>query len=325
VTNRRAFLAATAAGVLLLARPAAAQPASKVVRIGWLTPQELGAQARSFREAMRALGYVDGQAYTIEMRSAGNDFDRLPRLAAELVSAKVDIIVAVSPPAIIAAKRATDTIPIVMAFWGGEGLVESGVIGSMARPGGNVTGVSMLAEALEPKRLEYLLQALPKARVIGVLDPSHGNGYDDLRAVAGRGGVQLRFATVGLGSDAYQRAFDMLKEARVDGLVVPSSPHLFQDSRQIIDLAAVRRIPAIYEWPDMADAGGLMAYGPTFAELNARVVSFVQRILNGASPAVLAIEQPSKFELVVNLKTAKALGFTFPPPLLLRADRVIGG
>jgi putative ABC transport system substrate-binding protein len=171
--------------------------------------------------------------------------------------------------------------------------------------------------------LEYLLQALPKARIVGVLDPSHGDPYNELKAVAERGEVQLRFVPVGQGKEAYARAFDALKEARVDGLLVPSSPRLFQDSRLIIDLAASRRIPAIYEWPDMADAGGLMAYGPTFAELDSRVVSFVHRILNGAKPAVLAIEQPSKFELVVNLTTAKALGFTFPPPLLLRADRVI--
>jgi putative ABC transport system substrate-binding protein len=323
VTDRREFIGAAAACLALLPLSTAAQNARKVVRIGWLTPSDIEIHVRSFRDAMRALGYVEGQAYTIETRAAGDDLDRLPKLAAELVAAKVDIIVAVSPPAIVAAKRATGTIPIVMAFWGGEGLVESGVIDSMARPGGNVTGVSMLAEDLEPKRLEYLLQALPKARIVGVLHPGQGYTYDDLRPVAERSGVQLRFATVGQGSDAYPRAFDTLKEARVEGLVVPSSPRLFQDSRVIIDLAAARRISAIYEWPDMADAGGLMAYGPTFAELNARVASFVQRILNGANPSGLSIEQPSKFELVVNLRTAKALGFTFPPSLLLRADRVI--
>jgi len=181
----------------------------------------------------------------------------------------------------------------------------------------------MLAVELEAKRLEYLLQAVPNARIVGVLDPGSGYTFSEIRAVAERGGVQLRFATVGQGSDAYLRAFDVLKDARVEALLVPSSPRLFRDSRLIIDLAAARHIPAIYEWPDMADVGGLMAYGPTFAELDARVASFVQRILNGARPAVLAIEQPSKFELVVNLRTARALGFTFPPPLLLRADREI--
>ena len=323
MTKRREFISAAVAGALLLSRLASAQPAHKVVRIGWLTPSDIEIHARSFRDAMHALGYVEGLAYTIETRSAGNDLERLPGLAAELASLKVDIIVAVSPPAIVAAKRATATIPIVMAYWGGGGLVESGVVANLARPGGNVTGVSMLAVELEAKRLEFLLQALPKARIVGVLDPGNGYTFGEIRGVAERGGVQLRFATVGQGGDAYPRAFDVLKDARVEALLVPSSPRLFQDSRQIIDLAAARRIPAIYEWPDMADAGGLMAYGPTFAELNARVASFVQRILNGARPAVLAIEQPSKFELVVNLKTAKALGFTFPPPLLLRADRVI--
>jgi len=325
MTNRRGFIGAAAGCLALLPLPIGAQPARKVVRIGWLTPSFIESQARNFRDAMRALGYVEGQAYTIEVRSADNVLGRLPTLAAELVNLKVDLIVAVSPPAILAARQASDTVPIVMAFWGGGGLVESGLVANLARPGGNVTGVSMLAVELEAKRLEYLLQALPKARIIGVLDPGHGDPYNELKAVATRSDVQLRFAAVGPGSDAYSRAFDALKEARVDGVLVPSSPRLFQDSRLIIDLAAARRIPAIYEWPDMADAGGLMAYGPTFAELDSRVVSFVHRILTGAKPAVLAIEQPSKFELVVNLVTAKALGFTFPPSLLLRADRVIGG
>jgi putative ABC transport system substrate-binding protein len=323
VTPRREFLGAAAACLALLPLSAVAQTARRVVRIGWLTPSEIEVHSRNFRDAMHALGYVEGQAYTIETRSAGNDLERLPQLAAELVSAKVDIIIAVSPPAIVAAKRATDTIPIVMAFWGGEGLIESGMVANLARPGGNVTGVTMLAEALEPKRLELLVQAFPASRIVGVLDPGRGYAFDDLRKAAERSGVQLRFATVGAGASAYARAFDALKEARAEALVVPSSPRLFQDARVIIDLAAARRIPAIYEWPDMAEAGGLMAYGPTFAELNARVASFVQRILKGARPGDLAIEQPSKFELVVNLKTARALGVAFPPSLLLRADRVI--
>jgi putative ABC transport system substrate-binding protein len=325
MTNRRNFIGAAAGCLVLQPLRAAAQTARKVVRIGWLTPSEIESHTRHFRDAMRAAGYVEGQAYVVETRSAGNDLDQLPALAAELVNAKVDLIVAVSPPAIVAARRATPTIPIVMAFWGGEGLVESGIVANLARPGGNVTGVTMLAEALEPKRLELLVQAFPKTRIVGVLDPGRGYVFDDLRKVAEAGGLQLRFAPVGAGLNAYARAFDVLKEARAEALVVPSSPRLFQDAHVIIDLAAARRIPAIYEWPDMAEAGGLMAYGPTFAELDARVVSFVQRILNGAKPADLAIEQPSKFELVVNLATAKALGVTFPQSLLLRADRVIGG
>jgi putative ABC transport system substrate-binding protein len=159
------------------------------LRIGWLSPEEIEVHLLAFREAMHALGYVEGKTYTIEARSAANNFDRLPKLAAELVNAKADIIVAVSPPAILAAKQATDTIPIVMAFWGGGGLVESGVVANLARPGGNVTGVSMLAAELEAKRLEYLLQALPKARNVGVLDPGNGYTYSEIRGVAERAGV----------------------------------------------------------------------------------------------------------------------------------------
>ena len=321
--KRRKFIGAVAGGLLLGPPGAFAQPARKVLRIGWLSPEEIEVHLRAFREAMLALGYVEGQTYTIEARSAANNFDRLPKLAAELVNAKVDIIVAVSPPAILAAKRASDTIPIVMAFWGGGGLVESGVVANLARPGGNVTGVSMLAAELEAKRLEFLLQALPKARNVGVLDPGNGYTYSEIRGVAERAGVQLRMTLVGQGDDAYPRAFDALVQARVEALLVPSSPRFFQESPRIIALAAARRIPAIYEWPSMAEDGGLMAYGPTLAELEGRVASFVQRILKGARPGDLPIEQPNKFELIINLNTAKALGQTIPPSLLLRADRVI--
>jgi putative ABC transport system substrate-binding protein len=324
VTNRRAFIRAAAAGAVLLSRLAAAQPARKIVRIGWLTPDVFEVHSRAFREAMRAMGHVEGQTFVIETRSADNDLDRLPGLAAELVRSKVDVIVAVSPPAIIAARKATDTIPIVMAFWGGGGLIESGMVANLARPGGNVTGVSMLGAELEAKRMDLLLQAVPKARKVGVITAA-GRGFTlaGVQRIADDAGVQLRVIQVTEGDDRYQRAFDALARAQVDALLVPSFPRFFKDARTIIDLAASKRIPAIYEWPSMAEDGGLMAYGPTKAELDERVASFVQRIIKGASPGELPIEQPSKFELVVNLKTAKALGLTIPPPLLLRADRVI--
>jgi putative tryptophan/tyrosine transport system substrate-binding protein len=324
VTNRRTFIGA-AAGSLLLPLAVAAQSARKVVRIGWLTPDVVEIHSRAFREAMRNLGYVDGQTLTIEMRSADDKLERLRGLAEELVRAKVDVIVAVSPPAILAASKATDSIPIVMAFWGAGGLLESGIVANLARPGGNVTGVSMLAAELDAKRLELLLQAVPKARRVGVLDPGRGYTLTEVQRVADGAGVQLRVTPVGAGEEGYRTAFAAIMQAQVDALLVPSFPRFFKDARRIIDLAAVARIPAIYEWPSMAEDGGMMAYGPTFDELNARVASFVQRILNGAKPSGLPIEQPSKFELVVNLKTAKSLGATLPQPLLLRADRVIGG
>jgi len=240
------------------------------------------------------------------------------------VRAKVDVIVAVSPPAILAAKQATDTIPIVMAYWGADGLIESGIVASFARPGGNVTGVYMLAAELDTKRLELLLQAVPRARKVGVLDP-HAPRFTltDVQRVARAAGVQLHVTAVGTGRDGYQRAFDAMAKAGVEALLVPSFPRFFKSARQIIELAARRRIPAVYEWPSMAEDGGLMAYGPTFAELDGRVAAIVHRILKGAKPGDQPIEQPTKFELVVNLKTAKALGVTIPPSLLLRADQVI--
>ena len=208
----------------------------------------------------------------------------------------MDVIVAVSPPAILAAKQATDTIPIVMAYWGAHGLIESGIVASFARPGGNVTGVYMLAAELDAKRLELLLHAVPKARKVGVLDPqAAGFRLTEVQRVAHAAGVQLHVTAVGPGRDGYQRAFDSMVKAGVEALLVPSFPRFFKGARQIIELAARRRIPAVYEWPAMAEDWGLMAYGPTFAELDRRVAAIVDRILKGAEPGDQPIEQPTKF------------------------------
>jgi putative tryptophan/tyrosine transport system substrate-binding protein len=321
VTNRRTFIRAAAGSLLAMPLAVMGQATAKVVRIGWLTPDVFEVHSRAFREAMRTLGDVEGQAYTIESRSADDNLDRLPMLATELVASRVDIIVAVGPPAILAARQATGTIPIVMAFWGRSGLVETGLVANLARPGGNVTGVYMLGAELDAKRLDLLLQAVPKARKIGVLDPDYT--LTEVQKTAQVAGVQLHMSKVGLGDDGYLRAFDAMAQAHVDALLVPSWPRFFGDARKIIDLAASRRIPAIYEWTSMAEDGGLMAYGPTFAELDGRVAAFVHRIVKGAKPGELPIEQPSKFELVINLRTAAALGMTIPPSLLLRADQVI--
>jgi putative ABC transport system substrate-binding protein len=254
---------------------------------------------------MRALGYVVGQTVAFESRSAEDDLGRLPRLAAEVIDSKVDVIVAVSPPAILAARQATDTIPIVMAYWGAGGLIESGIVANFARPGGNVTGIYMFAAELDAKRLDLLLQTVPQARKVGVLDPqAAGFTLTEVQRVAGAVGVQLHVTAVGRGREGYQQAFDSLAKASVEALLVPSFPRFFRDARQIIELAARRRIPAVYEWPSMVKDGGLMSYGPTFAELDGRVAAFVDRILKGAKPADLPIEQPTKFELVINLKSA---------------------
>ena len=312
---------------ILVAPPGAeAQPAAKVWQIGYLTPARdtPGTTLReTFREALRGLGYVEGQNIRFQVRAAENNLDRLPKLAAELVRAKVDIIVAVSPPAIVAAKQATSTIPIVMGFWGGEGLIESGIAASFAQPGGNVTGVYMLAAELDAKRLELLLEAVPTARRVAVLNPGPGWGkFAEVRQVAPAARVQLHLTEVP-GSEGYEAVFEAMTKDGVDALLVPSFPRFYLEHQRIIEAAARRRIPAMYEWGEIARAGGLMAYGPVMAELTRRVAVYVHKILKGAKPADLPIEQPTNFELVVNLRTAKKLGLRVPQSILARADEVI--
>jgi ABC-type uncharacterized transport system substrate-binding protein len=294
---------------------------AKIARIGFLTPASGGVWPE-FVEALRALGYVENQTITFEVRAAGDNLDRLPELAAELVRSKVDVIVAVSPPAILAAKQATSTIPIVMGFWGGEGLIESGVVASFARPGGNITGVYMLAAELDAKRFELLLGALPNARKVAVLNPGDGWTFTEVRQGARAARVQLHI-TDPPGSEGYDRVFDTMAKARVDAVLVLSFPRFYFEHKRIIKAAAKRRIPAMYEWGEIARDGGLMAYGPVFAELLGRVALYVDRILKGAKPGDLSIEQPTKFELVVNLQTARALGIQIPESIMVRADEVI--
>ena len=318
--NRRRFLAAISSA---LASPlaAAAQPAGKVWRIGYLTPIEVPREP--LIEALRDLGYVEGQTIRLAVLSADNHLDRLPGLAVALEQAKVDLIVAVSPPAILAASRATKTTPIVMAFWGGEGLIESGIVTSFSRPGSNVTGVFMFAAELDAKRLGLLLEAMPSARKIGVLNPGLAWGdFAQVRGVAQSAKVQLRMIDIP-GSTSYERAFDAMATERIEALLVPSFPRFYQDHQQIVELARKRRVPAMYEWGEMARAGGLMAYGPGIAELSRLVAIYIDKILKGARPGDLPIEQPTKFELVINLKTARALGLTLSRSVLARADQLI--
>jgi putative tryptophan/tyrosine transport system substrate-binding protein len=312
---------ALSAGLALAPLAAWAQPSSKIWRIGFLTPAEISRV--ELIDALRDLGYVEGRTFSLEIRSAKNDLDRLPELALALVRAKVDVIVAVSPPAIRAASQATRTIPIVMRFWGGEGLLESGIVASFARPSTNVTGIYMLAAELDAKRLELLLEAMPGAKKVAVLNPGRGWGaFTEVRRVAHVAKIQLNMTHVP-GSTGYERVFETMAKEHVDALLVPSFPRFFLEHHQIIEMAARRRIPAIYEWGENARAGGLMAYGPVRAELDRRAATYVDKILKGAKPADLPVEQPTKFELVINLKTAKALGITIPQSVLLRADQII--
>jgi putative ABC transport system substrate-binding protein len=269
-----------------------------------------------------------------EVRSAEGQFDQFPRLAAELVAARVDVLVAVAPTAIRAARQATSTIPIVMAYWGGTDLVEAGIVASFARPGGNVTGVSMLNPELDVKRLELLVEAVPRGRKVAVLvqdltfalpgSPAHFSEVllPRLQAVAREARVQLHAAEVSP-RGAYVAAFDGIIRSGANSLLVPSSPVFTTDRKRIIELAATHRLPAMYEWGYTAREGGLMAYGTTLADLDRRAATFVDRILKGAKAGDLPIEQPTRFELVINMRTAKSLGLTIPRPVLLRADEVI--
>jgi putative tryptophan/tyrosine transport system substrate-binding protein len=217
---------------------------AKIARIGFLTPASGGVWPE-FVEALRALGYVENHTITFEVRAAGENLDRLPEPAPELVRANVDIIVAVSPPAIRAATQATSTIPIVMGFWGGEGLIESGVVASFARPGGNITGVYMLAAELDAKRFELLLEALPSARKVAVLNPGDGWTFTEVRQAARAARVQLHI-TDPPGPEGYDRVFDAMAKARVDAVLVLSFPRFYFEHQRIIDAAAKRRIPAMY-------------------------------------------------------------------------------
>lgn len=311
-----------AVAVLAVPLGTEAQPAAKIWKIGYLTPAREDTSV-TLRETLHTLGYADGRNFRFEVRTADNNIDRLPDLAAELVRAKVDLIVAVSPPAIRAARQVTSTIPIVMGFWGGEGLLESGIVTSFARPGGNVTGVYMLAAELDAKRLELLLQAVPTARNVAVLNPGPGWGrFADVRRVALAANVQLHVTDVP-GPDGYGAVFETMAKDRVDALLVPSFPRFYLEHQRIIEAATKRRIAAMYEWGDIARDGGLMAYGPVFTQLNRQVAVYVDRILRGAKPAELPIEQPTEFELVVNMRTAEAIGLTIPKSILERADEVV--
>jgi putative ABC transport system substrate-binding protein len=274
-------------------------------------------------EALRELGYVEGKSARFDVRSAENDVERLPDLAAALVRAKVDLIVAVSPPAIRAARQATRTIPIVMAFWGGENLIESGIAASFARPGANVTGVYMLAAELDAKRLELLLEAIPNVRKVAILNPGPDWGtLVEVRRVVQAARVELYITDVP-GSAGYEPIFQTLAKENVDALLVPSFPRFYREHQRIIEATTRQRIAAMYEWGEIARAGGLIAYGPVIAELDGLAAVYIDRILKGTNPSDLPIEQPRVFELVINLKTANTLGIKIPSSLLSRADEVI--
>jgi putative tryptophan/tyrosine transport system substrate-binding protein len=326
--SRRDLLVVLGASALSAPLACFAQPQDKVWRIGMLetvSPELNAANLAAFRQALRELGYVEGRNLVIEYRSADGRSERFPGLAAELVGLKVDLIVARGTPASLASKNATRTTPVIMTAAGDP--VDTGLVPSLAHPGGNVTGLSSVAINLEAKRLGLLRELVPgMARIAALYDMSSRPGnplqWKEIETAARALGVQPQLLDARKPEDLGP-AFDAASRQRADGLVV-GQQGLFQANRQlIVELAAKHRLPAIYRSMDFIEAGGLMAYGPSYPDLYRRAASYVDKIFRGAKPSDLPIEQPTKFELIINLKTAKALGLTIPPPLLLRADEVI--
>jgi putative ABC transport system substrate-binding protein len=327
--NRRAFLSALSGSLLAAPLAGEGQQAASLPRIGFLAPASLSdprvpPYIRAFQEGLRELGYVEGRNIAIEFRWAEGQYERLPGLAAELVRLNVTIIVAAGPNAIQAAKQATATIPIVMAAVGDP--VAAGFVASLARPGGNITGVSNMLPDLVGKQLELLKEVLPTVSRVALL----GNPANPANALLER---QAQDAARTLGVrlqplwardlSEIDSAFTATKMERADALIVLTDTMLINHRTRVIDHAGQRRLPAVFGVSQFVEAGGLLAYGPSFAAGYRRAAPYVDRILKGAKPADLPIEQPRKFELVINLKTAKALGLTIPPSLLQRADQVI--
>jgi len=321
---------ALSAMLLAVGFPAAAQQAKKVPRIGYLSASDAARESsrvEAIRLALRELGYIEGQNIAFEYRYAAGKRDRFPELAADLVRLKVDVIVVVGGNRIIpAAKNATKTIPIVMT---GAGLdpVEAGFVESLARPGGNVTGLTNLGMELGGKRLELLKEAVAKLARVAVLydraNPSSVLSVKEGLPVAARAlGLTVRSWDV-RDAGGFERVFTALNKDRPDGLYVLGGELMIANEKRTIGFALKSRLPSVYGNKEAVDAGGLMSYGADQAESYRRVAYYVDRILKGAKPADLPVEQPTKFELVINLKTAKQIGLTIPPEVLARANRLI--
>ena len=328
MTSRRQFLIVMGAVPSLAPLAAEAQQARKLYRIGFLgnrgsTPEYLPL-LKAFRQGLRERGWVEGQNILIEYRWAEGKFDRLPELAAELVRLKVDLIFAQSSIYVEPARRATRTIPIVFAVHADP--VGTGHVASLGRPGGNITGLSLAQTEVSGKGLELLKEAVPGATRIAVLwhpaTPSNGPGLKAVEAAARVLGVQVQALAV-RGPDDFEGAFSAMTRERADAFLVIAAAIFFTAQRQLADFAVKHRLPTMFGVREHAETGGLLTYGANYADLFRRSAGYVDRILKGAKPADLPVEQASIFELVINLKTAKALGLTIPPSLRLRADRVI--
>jgi len=316
-----------ALGLLLVPIPATAQQPGKVYRIGVMLGSSVSATAPyvdAFRQGLRELGWVEGKNFALEIRAAEGKYERFPAFAAELVRLKVDVIAAAVRLAAEAAQNATRTIPIVMVVVSDP--VGSGLVGSLARPGGNITGLSMLAVELSAKRLEILKEAIPQISRVAVLrnpaSTDHSLVVKEVERAARLLGIQLQILQ-SRGPEEFEGAFSAMTRGGAEALLVPADSMFFLHRTRLADLAAKSRLPTMYALTEHAEAGGLMAYAASLRHNYYRAATYVDKILKGAKPADLPVEQPTKFELVINLKTARALGLTIPPSVLIRADRVI--
>jgi putative tryptophan/tyrosine transport system substrate-binding protein len=319
--DRRTFLCGLTLGALSAPLVGEAQQAGRVYRIGWLAPAPLPTTLDAFRDELRVFGYVESNNLVIEQRYANGKPERLASLVAELVGASADVIVTTGNPATAAAKATASSTPVV--FVAGDP-VEAGFVASLARPGGNMTGLNTLPAQLNAKRLELLREAFPKASRVAILFEPRHLSTSVLQVEAAARSLGLRVTRLEVrGAYDFERAFEAAARNHV-GALMPVSSALFHGERQrIVSLAALHRLPTIYEHRDFAEAGGLFSYGPDILVLNRRAAAYVDKIFKGAKPADLPVEQPTKFELVINLKTAKGLGLTIPQTVLLQATHVI--
>jgi putative ABC transport system substrate-binding protein len=325
--NKKAVAILVATIILTFAFGVAAQQPTKIPPIGYLTTPSLSANAariEAFQQGLRELGYVEGKNIVIEWRSAEGKLDRVPALAAELVRLKVDLIVTGGPQSTRAAKEATITIPIVMAF--DNDPVGNGFVASLARPGGNITGLSTLYPEISGKQLELLKEIVPRLSRLAVLGnsthPGNAQALKETELAAGALAVQLQYLDVRDPKDI-ETAFRAASKGRADAVLVLENAVLTSHRKQLIELAVKSRLPAIYPQTEYTEAGGLIYYGTNTPDLFRRAAIYVDKILKGAKPADLPVEQPKKFEFIINLKAAKQIGLTIPPNVLARADKVI--